>query len=86
MVERCPLWNVHPLGSGQHQRYGNRLVKGREWTVEEYDGLYRQFNPVNFDADEWVRVAKAAGMKYMVFTSKHHDGFCMWIQNTRTSI
>ena len=52
--------------------------RGREWTVEEYDGLYRQFNPVNFDADEWVRVAKAAGMKYMVFTSKHHDGFCMW--------
>lgn len=52
--------------------------RGREWTVEEYDGLYRQFNPVKFDADEWVRVAKAAGMKYIVFTSKHHDGFCMW--------
>lgn len=46
--------------------------------IEEYDTLYRQFNPVNFNADEWVKIAKDAGMKYIVFTSKHHDGFCMW--------
>lgn len=52
--------------------------RGKEWTIEEYDGLYRQFNPVKFDALEWVKIAKAAGMKYIVFTSKHHDGFCMW--------
>lgn len=52
--------------------------RGREWTIEEYDNLYKKFNPVNFNAVEWVRVAKAAGMKYIVFTSKHHDGFCMW--------
>ena len=42
----------------------------------EYDSLYKQFNPVKFSAREWVATAKAAGMKYMVFTSKHHDGFC----------
>ncbi len=52
--------------------------RGREITIEEYDNLYRQFNPVNFDAKEWVRLASDAGMKYIVFTSKHHDGFCMW--------
>lgn len=46
--------------------------------IAEYDSLYRHFNPVKFDADAWVRLAKAAGMKYIVFTSKHHDGFCMW--------
>jgi len=52
--------------------------RGREWTIEEYDSLYKQFNPVNFNALEWVQTAKDAGMKYIVFTSKHHDGFCMW--------
>jgi alpha-L-fucosidase len=52
--------------------------RGREIPVGEYDSLYLQFNPVNFDASEWVKLAKDAGMKYMVFTSKHHDGFCNW--------
>lgn len=52
--------------------------RGREIPVPEYDSLYLQFNPVNFNAEEWVQLAKDAGMKYIVFTSKHHDGFCMW--------
>jgi len=46
--------------------------------VEVYDNLYKQFNPVKFDADEWIQLAKDAGMKYLVFTSKHHDGFSMF--------
>jgi len=41
-----------------------------------YDNLYKEFNPTNFNAREWVAVAKAMGAKYLVFTTKHHDGFC----------
>jgi alpha-L-fucosidase len=46
--------------------------------AEEYDNLYKRFNPVKFDAKEWVRIAKDAGMKYMVLTAKHCDGFLLW--------
>jgi alpha-L-fucosidase len=52
--------------------------RGRQVPIEEYDQLYTQFNPVNFDADAWVLLAKDAGMKYLVITSKHHDGFSLW--------
>ncbi len=52
--------------------------RGAQVPIEEYDRLYERFNPTNFNADAWVEIAKAAGMKYLVFTTKHHDGFCMW--------
>jgi len=46
--------------------------------VREYEKLAERFNPVKFNAEEWVHVAKEAGMKWIVITSKHHDGFCMF--------
>jgi len=52
--------------------------RGAETPIEVYDRLYQQFNPTNFNADEWAGLAQAAGMKYIVLTTKHHDGFCLW--------
>ncbi len=48
-----------------------------------YEGLKKTFNPVHFDPSKWAAAAKDAGMKYVVFTTKHHDGFCMF--DTRTT-
>lgn len=86
-AERMQWWQEARFGMFIH--WGPVSLKGTEigWSrrsnwpgervpAEVYDSLYKQFNPVKFDADEWVRIAQAAGMKYLVFTTKHHDGFC----------
>jgi|SRR5579871_1814186 len=56
------------------------MVPEPHWNISEaaYRRLPEQFNPVKFDPKSWVRLAKAAGQRYMVFTTKHHDGFCMF--------
>jgi alpha-L-fucosidase len=53
------------------------------WNIsqDEYVNLYRKFDPVKFDPENWIELAKAAGQRYMVFTTKHHDGFCMFDSN-----
>lgn len=56
-----------------------RGIEGKgEIPVGVYDSLYTQFDPVRFNAAEWVSIAGSAGMKYMVLTAKHCDGFCLW--------
>ena len=53
-------------------------ARGSQVPAAEYDRLYLRYNPSGFDADAWVRIARKAGMRYMVVTAKHMDGFCMW--------
>ena len=60
------------------ERRGYKWGPGKDVPVEVYDSLYKTFNPTSFDADRWVAMAKSAGMKYLVFTSRHHDGFSMF--------
>jgi alpha-L-fucosidase len=52
--------------------------RGAPTPIVEYDALYKKWNPEKFDAREWVKVAKETGCKYIVFLTKHHDGFCLF--------
>ena len=63
---------------GEKVRGGEWALKMHKLPIEEYRALAKEFNPVKFNADEWVLLAQAAGMKYLVITTKHHDGFSMF--------
>jgi alpha-L-fucosidase len=76
-------WGLYAIPAGEW--HGKRSLGLGEWImnrsqipVRDYERLASQFNPVKFNADDWVRLAKDAGMKYIVITSKHHDGFAMF--------
>jgi alpha-L-fucosidase len=76
-------WGAYAVPAGIYQ---GKEVKGiGEWImhsanipIPEYEEFVRQFNPQQFNAKAWVSIAKQAGMKYIVITSKHHDGFGLW--------
>lgn len=66
-------WGVYSvLGDGEW------VMNQRQIPIKAYEKIPAFFNPTKFDAKEWVQLAKAAGMKYITITSKHHDGFAMW--------
>lgn len=80
-------WGVYSVPAGKWQ--GKDIPGIGEWIMfnakiptSEYQKLPAQFNPVKFDANAWVKLAKDAGMKYIVITSKHHDGFAMFHSKT----
>ncbi len=79
-------WGVYAVPAGTYQ--GRQIGGIGEWImwnaqipVNEYKAFARQFDPVKYDPDAWVRLAKEAGMKYIVITSKHHDGFALFDSN-----
>lgn len=67
------IWKGEPVPS-----LGEWIMHNAKIPLEEYAPLAKQFNPVKFSAKEWVSLAAAAGMKYLVITAKHHDGFAMF--------
>lgn len=76
-------WGLYSLLGGEYK--GEKVSSYAEWAQTyfripnaEYEKLATAFNPVYFNADEWVRFAKECGMKYIVVTSKHHEGFAMF--------
>ena len=76
-------WGLYAIPAGQWQDkqiggIGEWIMHRGHIPVDQYEPLAGQFNPVKFNAKEWVGIAKNAGMKYIVITSKHHDGFCLF--------
>ncbi|MCK5173583.1 MAG: alpha-L-fucosidase, partial [Planctomycetes bacterium] len=74
-------WGLYAVPAGVYgdkDTHAEWILTTAQIPVEEYEKYAGQFNPVKFNANQWVRMAKDAGMKYIVITSKHHDGFGLW--------
>src|SRR5699024_1319147 len=76
-------WGLYAIPGGE---WNGKIYPGAaEWLkawadvpMEEWSKLINQWDPDQFDADKWARMAKDAGFKYMTVTTKHHEGFCLW--------
>lgn len=76
-------WGLYSLLAGEYggkrtKKLGEWIMRDLEIPICEYEKLTAVFNPIYFDAEEWVKLAKNAGMQYIVITSKHHDGFALY--------
>jgi alpha-L-fucosidase len=74
-------WGLYAIPAGEWKgvtTYGEWIRDSARIPVTEYEQFRSQFNPVKFDAREWVRIAKDAGVRYIVITTKHHDGFALF--------
>ncbi|NWJ49906.1 MAG: alpha-L-fucosidase [Bacteroidetes bacterium] len=77
-------WGLYSVPAGRyHGKVSNHdcaewIMNDEKIPIKEYETFATQFNPEKFNAQKWVSIAKRAGVKYIVITSKHHDGFCLW--------
>lgn len=76
-------WGLYAVPAGVWQGeeirgIGEWIMRNAKIPIPDYEKFADQFNPVKFDAEEWAELARVAGMKYLVITSKHHDGFCLF--------
>jgi len=74
-------WGLYCLFDGRESWIIREHIKDKEWQ-KNYYASYQQFNPTKFDADAWMDILQRGGMKYFSFTSKHHEGFCLWPTKT----
>lgn len=71
-------WSLCPEDYGWCERKKGSNPQNYSEYKKDYEALKKTFNPTGFNPEQWAKAAKAAGMKYVVFTTKHHDGFCMF--------
>ncbi|MEO6709113.1 MAG: alpha-L-fucosidase, partial [Planctomycetota bacterium] len=78
-------WGLYSIPAGKWNEDTNHaewIMNTAHIPVEQYEQFKTQFNPVKFDAEAWAKMAEDAGMKYVVITSKHHDGFALFDSKT----